>query len=188
MSSRRLALLAALAFVLTARADEPPKPAPGSGVLNPNANPQMRSAGQIAAVLSKVDGSTITIKTPQLEPSKGSGGGGSRRRSVRVNVTEKDHDIDLATDVKVRWHDLPKKADGKSYTDKEYQALRDPPGTPGYKADMSDLKAGQTVRLYLSKGSGKDDKVVATVVMILADPPKGSEPKDVDKPKKKKKE
>jgi hypothetical protein len=51
---------------------------------------------------------------------------------------------------------------------------------------MSDLKAGQTVRLHLSK-AGKADKAVATVVEILADAPKGSEPKTAEKPKKKKK-
>src|SRR5206468_903135 len=76
---------------------------------------------------------------------------------------------------------------GQSYTDKEYDALREPKGTPGYKADSSDLKPGQTVRLYLSKGSAKDDKVVVTTVMIVADAPKTSD-SNSDTPKKKKKE
>jgi hypothetical protein len=205
MSIRPLALVAVLAIVHSARADdppkppadtkppaespkpaEPPKPTPGAGVLNPNTKPQMRSAGQIVAKVSQVDGSTITIKQVELEQSKGNTGG-SRSR-MRLQQVEKDHDYDLASDVKVRWKDLPKKGDGKSYTDKEYNALRDPPGAPGYKADMSDLKAGQTVRLYLSKGSAKDDKVVATTVMIVADAPKSADTKDAEKPKKKKKE
>lgn len=188
MSTRRLALLAALALALTARADDPPTPVPGSGVLNPSAKPHMRSAGQVVARVSKVDGSTITIKVAGLDPSKSrSSGAGRGRGRVRINVTEKDHDVEMAADVKVRWKDLPRKADGKPHTPKEYQALRDPPGTPGYKADMSDLRAGQTVRLYLGKGPAKDDKVVATVVMILADPPPGAEPKNAGKPKKNKK-
>jgi hypothetical protein len=203
--SSRLALVAALALVVTARAEDPPKPpadntppannkpadppkpAPGSGVLNPNPKPQMHSAGQMVARLSKVDGSTITLKLSDLEQSKnGSGGARKGKGGSQIHRVEKDHDYDLASDVKVRWKDLPKKADGKAYTDKEYNALRDPPGTPGYKADMSDLKPGQTVRLYLSKGSAKDDKVVATVVMIVADAPKGADTKDSEKPKKKK--
>jgi hypothetical protein len=188
MSNRWLTVVAAVAFGVTARADDPPKPPPGSGVLNPNRDPQMQSAGQAVAKVSKVDGGTITVKRAELEPAKGGGSGSSRGRGrPRLNVTEKDHDVEMASDVKVRWHDLPKKADGKPYTDKEYQALRDPPDTPGYKADVSDLKAGQTVRLHLSK-AGKAGKPVATVVEILADAPQGSEPKKPEKPKKKKKD
>lgn len=39
---------------------------------------------------------------------------------------------------------------------------------PGYKADKSDLKPGQTVKLYLSK-AGKDDKPVVSTVVIVAE-------------------
>jgi hypothetical protein len=214
MSTRRLALMAALAFVLTARAEDPPKPpadekppadtvkpadppadtpkSPSSGVLNPNSGkPQMRSVGQVVHKVSKVDGSTITTKVTEMERNTNNNNAGGARRGKggsanQTHPVEKDKDYDLASDVKVRWHDLPKKADGKSYTDKEYQAMLEPKGTPGYKADSSDLKSGQTVRLYLSKGTAKDDKVVVTTVMIIADAPKDA--KDSDPPKKKKKE
>ena len=76
---------------------------------------------------------------------------------------------------------MPKKPDGKSYTDAEYKALREPANAPGYKAEKSDLKAGQTVKLYLSK-AGKDDKPVVTTVVIVADAPKQSD-KNSDKSK-----
>ena len=193
MLTRRLALAFAFAFVASVRAEDPPRPASpppdgtkpddakppadpprsaaGTGVLNPNANkPQLHPAGQVVLKVSKVDGSTITTKVPEME--RNTNNGGRRKSGGQLHRVEKDKDYDLASDVKVRWHALPKKPDGKSYSDKEYKALLDPPGTPGYKADMSDLKTGQTVRLYLSKGSAKDDKVIATVVMILTDAPK----------------
>lgn len=192
--STRLAVLAALMFSVTVRADDPPKPpagdkpSTGPSVLNPNANkPAMQSAGRVEARVGKVDGSTITLKLAAIEAGKGGGGSRRGRGGANLKRVEKDQDIDLAADVKVRWHDLPKKADGKSYSDKEYKAMLDPPGTPGYKADMSDLRSGQTVRVYLSKEAGKDAKAVATVVMILADAPKNAESKDAEKPKKKKK-
>jgi len=217
MLTCRLALGAVLAFALAARADDPPKPPadenppaeapkaddkpadapkpPASGT-NPNANkPQMHSVGQVILKVSKVDGSTLTTKVTEMERSTNGNNGGSRRgkggSAAHTHPVEKDKDYDLASDVRVRWKDLPKGPDGKAkqYTDKEYKALLEPAGAPGYKADMSDLKSGQTVRLYLSKGSAKEDKVVVTTVMIIADAPKGSDTKDADeKPKKKKKE
>jgi hypothetical protein len=210
MLTRKLALVAALGFVLTARAEDPPKLAappadtkpddakpddpkpddpkpPKTSILNPNAGKStMHQVGQpIVIKVSKVDGSTISTKvmetvqnTNATKPSKRPNGG--------THATFKDKDYDLADNVRVRWHDLPKKADGKSYTDKEYDAMREPKGAPGYKADMSDLKTGQTVRMYLSKGNGKDDKVVVTTVVIVADTPKGTDT-IADTPKKKKK-
>jgi hypothetical protein len=190
----RLTLAAALAVALPAVGEDKPKAgdAPKSGVLNPNAGSQLHSAGQVVAKLSKADGNSVTVKLPEIEQKQNINGGkcGGKRGKGGGNLqrVEKDHEFDLTSDAKVRWHDLPKKADGKSYTKDEYQKLLDPPGTPGYKADMSDLRAGQTVRLYLSKESGKDAKVRATVVMILADAPKNAESKQPEKPKKKKKE
>jgi hypothetical protein len=198
----RLALIAALAVALPTLADdakkpadpppadapkpaETPKPAPSSGIFN--TKPQLHSAGQVEAKVGKVDGNTITLKFAGLEQAHNNGAARGRRGSgSHLQRVEKDHDYDLASDVKVRWKDLPKGPDGKprQYTDEEYRKLREPSNTPGYKADMSDLKSGQTVRLYLSK-AGKDDKPVVTTVMILADAPSGSD-KAADKPKKKK--
>jgi len=169
---------------------EPSKPSGGSSVLNPNAGkPAMHSVGQVVIKVSKVDGSTISTKVAEMERNTNTPPAGRRSRGAsHLHPVEKDKDYDLASDYKVRWKDLPKKSDGKSYTDKEYQAMLEPKGTPGYKADTSDLKSGQTVRLYLSKGNGKDDKVVVTTVMIVTDAPKDADNKSGDTPKKKKKD
>jgi hypothetical protein len=214
MPTRRLALGAVLVFALAALAaladdapkpsaddakppadakadDKPadaPKPPVSSGIFNPNAGKATtHSAGQVVITVSKVDSSTITAKMTELErnTNRPTTSRRSRGGANHLHPVEKDKDYDLASDVKVRWNNLPKKADGTSYTDKEYQALREPKGTPGYKADASDLKAGQTVRLYLSKGSGKDDKLVVTTVMIVADAPKDAPAADTPKKKKK---
>ena len=171
---RRLVLTATLAVGLPALADDAPKPPPKSGVLNPDADSPLHPAGQMVGKLSKSADGAVSIKVPHLERR-------STGRRASMREVDKDHDFILAADAKVRWQNLPKKADGKPYSDKEYQALRDPPGTPGYKADKSDLKPGQTVKLYLSK-AGKDDKPVVTTVVIVADAAKQS---DADKPKKK---
>ncbi len=172
---RRLSLATVLAIALpvwaddaTPPADAPkdaPKPPASSSVLNPNTGPQMHAAGTITGKLSKSSDGSVTLKLPELERKT------SGRRAPTQEVA-KDHSYDLADDVKIRWHNLPKKPDGKTYTDQEYQALREPVGALGYKADKSDLKPGQTVRLYLSKAAGKDEKPVVTTVMIVADAPK----------------
>ncbi len=168
---RRTALFLTLVFALLARADEPPKPAPVKADA-PNAGPvQYQPAGQIFGKLSKIapdtTGGTVTVKLPEVSlksrPSR-------RVRLPQGTVVAKDHDYSLAGDFKVRFHDLPKGPDGKAkhYTNDEYQQLREPIGTPGYRAALTDLKPGQMVRLYLGKANPKD-KPVVTVVMILAD-------------------
>jgi hypothetical protein len=189
-SIRPLALATILAAAFPAWADDAPKPpdapkdAPkppvGSSVLNPNPAAPTHSAGTITGKLSKSSDGTVTLMLPQLD-RKSTGG---RRGGAQLRETEKGHDYELAAEAKVRWHDLPKKPDGKPYTDQEYQAIRDAAGGIGYKADKSDLKPGQTVRLYLGK-AGKDDKPVVTRIVIVADAPKHDDSKDADKAKKK---
>jgi hypothetical protein len=171
---RRLALAIILAAVMPAWADDAPKPPVSSGVSNNNPAPQMHSAGTITGKLGKSSDSAITLKVPELERKTTTG-----RRGAQMQQVEKDHDYDMASDAKIRWHTLPKKSDGKTYTDQEYQKLREPASAPGYKAEASDLKPGQTVKLYLSK-AGKDDKPVVTTVVIVTEAPK---PKDSDKSK-----
>jgi hypothetical protein len=182
---RRLALATLLAAGVPAWADDAPKPAdppkdppkpPASSSIFNTAGPQLHSAGQIVAKLGKSSDGSVTVKVPTTEQTTG------RRGTAGTHTVERDHDYDLTADAKVRWHTLPKKADGKPYTDKEYQAFREPAGALGYKAESSDLKPGQTVRLYLGK-AGKDDKPVVTMVMILADAPKHDDSKTADKKK-----
>src|SRR2546429_8608865 len=140
---RRAALLVAVIVVLPVVAGDPQKKTdPPAPAVAP------RSAGQVVGELSKVSAGTVAVKLPEAERAKNSAG---RSRSLpRMQVAYKDHDFDFAADVKVRWHDLPKGPDGKAkqLTNAEYQKLIEPAGTPGYKAEMSDLHPGQTVRLY----------------------------------------
>jgi hypothetical protein len=177
---RRAALPFALFLALPVWADDS-KTSPSSGA------PHYRSAGQVIGQLEKVSGEaggTITVKLPEVERDRNSSGG--RYRTPRLHVTQKGHDFTLTDDAKVRWHELPKGADGKAkqYSNVEYQKLREPVGTPGFKADWTDLHTGQTVKLYLAK-AGKDDKPVVTVVMIMAEPKSApAKPGKDDKPKK----
>ena len=174
----RATLLAAAIVALPVVAGDPQKKADPPP---PAAAP--RSAGQVVGELTKVSASSVALKLPELDRAKNSGGG--RYRAPRLQVAYKDHDFDLAADVKVRWHELPKGPDGKAkqYTNAEYQKLIEPAGTPGYKADMSDLHTGQTVRLYLVK-SGKDDAPVVATVMILGEATRPAAGKNDGKAKK----
>jgi hypothetical protein len=171
---RHVALLLTLAATLSAHADNPPKAGPA----------QYQPAGQIAGKLASISpdkaGGTVTLKLPELSMKSRP----SRRRLPQATVVQKDHEYDLADDVKVRFRDLPKGPDGKAkhYTNDEYQQMREPIGTPGYRAAMSDLKPGQAVRLYLGKANPKD-KPVVTVIMILADGAAPAPAGKGDKPK-----
>ena len=166
-NAARLTLLSVFAFALSARADDAPKPSPANTVLNPNGSSPMHAAGQATGKVSKSSDGSITIKIPELQRHN------SGRRGYLQEV-EKDHEFSVAVDAKVRWHNLPKNPSGKAYTDAEYQALREPLGTPGYKAEKSDLKPGQTVKLYLSKAA-KEDKPMVTTIVIVAEAPKAAE-------------
>jgi hypothetical protein len=135
----------------------------------------LQKAGKIDVALVQADirvGGSVTVKVPELARAKG--GGGSRSRA-RLQVVAKDHAFDLANDVQVRWHSLPKGPDGKArqYTQAEYQKLREPLGTPGYKAEPADLHAGQVVRLHFGRAS-KDEKPVVTVIEILGEDPRAA--------------
>jgi hypothetical protein len=166
VATRRAAVVAALILVLPARADDAPKP--GSSSNAPSGDPTLHPAGQVVGKLEKVPTdtkSTITVKTTDIIPVRN-----SRGRAYTARAQHKDHTYQLADDVKVRFHDLPKGLDGKAkqYTREEYQKLREPVGTPGYKAEMGDLQSGQTVRLYLARYSSAD-KPIVTTIMILPD-------------------
>jgi hypothetical protein len=153
----------------------PPPSGGGTGVLLPQS--PYHSAGTVAGKLAKVSaagrgGGSITISVPEIEakPSRG-------RTRVNLNVKHQDHEFTLADDVKVRFQHPPK-------------TLPPRDGQPGYKADRSDLHAGQVVKLYLGKKAEPgarltDVKAVVTMIMIETDaPPPTDEPK-ADKAKKK---
>src|SRR5262245_43243947 len=106
--------LLVLALTVTAQADDAP----------------LHSAGQLHTTLVQADvkpGGKVTVKVPELARAKT---GPYVRRLPRVQVKDKDESYDLAKDVQVRWHDLPKGTDGKArqFTPDEYQKLREPLG------------------------------------------------------------
>jgi hypothetical protein len=180
MSHRIFGLgLLSLGLALTVRADDSKSDLP------------LKKAGQIDVSLVQADirpGGSVTVKQRELTSGKNGGAYRSRGRMPRLQVVEKDHTYDLANDVQVRWHSLPKGPDGqvRHYTQAEYQKLREPVGTPGYKAEPSDLHPGQRVRLHFGR-AGKDDKPVVTVVEILGEDPRATKDapaKAAAKPKK----
>ena len=73
------------------------------------------------------------------------------RASGHVQTQHKDFDLDAAADVKVRRQDPPVQYDDKGnvkkYTTKELNDLKGDPKLPGYAADWTDLKVGQTVKV-----------------------------------------
>jgi hypothetical protein len=156
----RFAFVAALVIALPVLADPP----------------TMHSAGTLDAKLGELGEKQITIKRLENEFSKA-------KRPVVVGK-EVDHEYDLAPNVLLRRQELPKSKDGKgkTYTNEEYAKLREPLSAPGYKAERSEFKPGQTVRLFFTQESSKDRPVVATVMIIKEAPePPAKKPDDKKK-------
>jgi hypothetical protein len=143
--------------------------------------PKLNPAGTLDAKLGELGERTVTIKVVENELSKS-------RRPVLVGK-EVDHEYDLAPGAHIRRQELPKSKDGKgkSYSKEEYAKLREPLDAPGYKADPSELKPGQIVRLFFAKATPRDRPVVTAVMLIREAPelPKKSDEKK--KPDEKKK-
>jgi len=57
------------------------------------------------------------------------------------------------------------KGNPRKYTPQELKDLKGTEGLPGYTADISDLKAGQIVRVSVSKRK-KTGEAVATLIVI----------------------
>src|SRR5437763_1988568 len=134
MSPTRLAAAVTLAAALPLAAADPPAPHQS---LHP-------TAGYVEVRLSGLTDKALTVRLAEVEPST------RYRRSVRLNVVEKDHDYKLADDVRFRRHELPPGPDGKprQYSQDEYRKLREPAGAPGFQAQKADFHAGQVVRLW----------------------------------------
>jgi hypothetical protein len=92
---------------------------------------------------------------------------------------QKDVKLELISEVVVRRLHLPPKKDEKghtvAYTEKERKELKGDSSLKGYNADLSDLKAGQTVTIHLVKlkGAKGDDakKVFVSRVFIISEAP-----------------
>lgn len=126
----------------------------------------------------------------------------------RIVTVNQEIVLQPAEDVKVRVQKLPLQFDDKGkpkpYTAEELKTLKGPePSAPGYTAEYSDLKQGQTVRAYLGRKIAAADKDKAeakdaeikwspagqlTGRLVQVDnraPTKGPKKKNVESPKKK---
>jgi hypothetical protein len=74
---------------------------------------------------------------------------------VRAVATPKNVELRLADDVIVRFQKVPRQFDDKGKpikpTAEQLKALKGDPKQPGYAAELSDLKTGQLVRVYLGR-------------------------------------
>jgi len=168
----------ALAAVPAVADDPKPKATPpadtGTSVLAPPSayHPAGTVTGKVGNVSAGKGGGTVTLSVPEVEPSN------SRSRSARptLRVGHKDVVYDLADDLKVRFAHPPK-------------TLPPRDNLPGYRAERSDLHAGQTVKLTLGKKAEpgarlSDVKPVVTMVTIEVDAPAPKDEKKADKAKK----
>ena len=162
---RLAAAAAALALAaLPVFADDPKPDAPKSGTTSTDRvktgttqpspyHPAGTVAGRIAKVSASGNGSgSISLATTQIEPGR------SSRGRVTMRRVDKDVDYELAEDVKVRFGFRPK-------------SPAPPDNLPGYKAESTDLHAGQVVKLTLGKKAPPGAnlsavKPVVTMVMI----------------------
>jgi hypothetical protein len=180
--------LLALALTLPAFAVDPP------------AKDQYKPVNQLAGKVAKVDTqeSTITLKVEEvnLRPTG---------RRVRAEGKEKDVDLTLAPEVKVRTAVKPERHDEggkpKPYTPQELEKLRakDVPPSLGkfYVTDMNAVAAGQTVQVFIgvpkdaaASAKSKDGLAVAAAakdkpavyqILILAEEKAASDAKDKKK-------
>jgi hypothetical protein len=118
-------------------------------------------AGRVVSVSTGDMGGSITVAIPQVEPDRISSTGRVYYRKV-----DKEVDFDMADAVKVRFGYRPK-------------VPAPPDNLPGYKAEPSDLHAGQVVKLTLGKKAPPGanlNAVKPTVTMIMIErdtaPPK----------------
>ena len=88
-------------------------------------------------------------------------GGRGQQSPYRVVQKSADIEIELSPDVKIRTNFLPfaydDMGDPKKYTKEEIKELKGPnPKEPGYKAELTDLKVGQDVKVTLARVKDKD--------------------------------
>jgi hypothetical protein len=116
---------------------------------------------------------------------------------MQVHKENHNIDVDASDDVKVRLKDPPvtfdDKGNVKKYTAKELKELKGDPKLPGYAGDFDSIHQDQIIQVTLSKmkeapkKAGKekdkdadalagDNKPVATMIMILAEPRGSDEP------------
>lgn len=137
--------------------------------------PKLQNAGREDLKLGELSEKSITVRKMELESAKTS--------RPRVQAVENEYEYDLAPGVLFRRQDLPRGSDGKAkqLNHEEYTRLREPAGAPGFRAERSDFRSGQIVRVWFGRESPRDRPVVTTVMLIRDT---GDTPRKVDDKKK----
>jgi hypothetical protein len=103
---------------------------------------RLRKQQQLAAEVQR-------LQVQQLNPNKSPS-----------TTQHRDFDLQSTEDAQVRLQDPPvqydEKGNRKKYTPKELRELKGDPKLPGYAADWSDLKVGQTVKVTVTRPKNKD--------------------------------
>jgi len=133
-----------------------------------------RTPAQQASALPSIQSISNQIQTHSLRALQATG----QQSPLIVKTDHRDFDVEMATNVEVRTFALPFAYDDmgnpKKYTKEEFKELKGSnPSVPGYKSDLSALKAGQKVRVTLAKVREKTD--------TPEEPKKDPEKKDADK-------
>jgi hypothetical protein len=164
LAAAALALAALPGFAEDAKTDAPkssPPPTDRAKIATARPSPY-HPAGTVVGKVKSVSaggnsGGTISLASEVIEPSRS-----SRGRSYMKRV-DKDIDFELAEDVKFRFGFRPK-------------SPAPPDNLQGYKAEASDVHAGQIVKLTLGKKAPPGAnlsavKPVVTMVTIETDAP-----------------
>jgi hypothetical protein len=104
------------------------------------------------------------------------------QNTTRAVTRHKDFDLESGAEAEVRRQDPPVQYDDKGqvkkYTPKELQELKGDAKLPGYQADWTDLKPGQSVKVTLVKPKGKDKdnkkgdaRPQASLILVIKDAP-----------------
>jgi hypothetical protein len=149
--------------------------------------PAYITVGDVTGEISKVDTNSITIKVPKPPPPalnpKDKNYQQQMAQRAKLAADPKnaytETKYEFAVDAQARIKHLPAKLDanGKKvpYTADEYKNLKGNAALPGWKADVSELKVGETVEAHVVQLAHppKDSKVEYFVrwALILNDPP-----------------
>ena len=138
------------------------------------------TVAEVQGEIVKLEKNGFVLKVPGPPQSKAIGTG-RNRRVTQVPGKPVETPVSFADGAQVRWGKLPSKfgTDGKkaAYTQEELADLKKPYGVPGYLADRSDLKAGQSVDLILvrprdipASKATQSDLLIKRVKIVGEDP------------------
>lgn len=134
--------------------------------------PTYLTTGNVFGEVVKVSSSNITIREKYYVPPRKQPKNGPYNPNLNKNTgwQNRDHTFDFAVDASARIKHLPPKvgADGKKegYSPDEWEKLKGNAALPGFKADLSQLKAGQSVEAHLVHLKDSQHQVVRWALII----------------------